>query len=231
VLIPLYKIHQATERGYEHSSADSANKSYPVICHLSIDVARFGSDKSVFALNKNNHFSLFPFYHLDMAKLTGEAINLIKIHKPSKVSVDCDGLGAGVFDNLNEAKNSGIIDTELYEIHGGGNPLQLGQTEDYLNLRAQMYWLFKNDIDLISLEQNDELEEGLSSIKHYFNSKGKIQIESKDEIKKRLGRSPDMEDALVYCNFLKYVYSNTCGEFEYGDPAEKRESVTEKIGI
>jgi phage terminase large subunit len=232
VLIPLYKIQQAIERGQERS-ADTANMpaSLPNICHLSIDVARFGSDNSVFALNKNNHFSLFPYYHLDTAKLTGEAVNLIKIHKPTKVSVDCDGIGAGVFDNLNEAKNQGIFDAELYEIHGGANPLQLGQTEDYLNLRAQMYWLFKNDIDLISLDPHDELEEGLSSIKHYFNSKGKIQIESKDEIKKRLGRSPDMEDALVYCNFLKYVDSNTCGEFDYCEPAEKHESVTEKIGI
>jgi phage terminase large subunit len=231
VLIPLYKIHEAIERGCGRSSIDTEGESHPDICHLSIDVARFGSDNSVFALNKNNHFSLFPYFHLDTAKLTGEAVNLIKIHKPSKVSVDCDGIGAGVFDNLNEAINSGIIDTELYEIHGGANPLQLGQTEDYLNLRAQMYWLFKNDIDFISLDPNHELEDGLSSIKHYFNSKGKIQIESKDEIKKRLGRSPDMEDALVYCNFLKYVDSNTCGEFEYGEPAEIHESVTDKIGI
>ena len=228
-LFPLYKVQQAAERRIEISTADTA--SLPNICHLSVDVARFGSDYSVFALNKNNYFSLFPFYHLDTAKLTGEAINLIKMHKPSKVSVDCDGIGAGVFDSLNEAKNEGRIDTELYEIHSGANPLQLGQTEEYLNLRAQMYWLFRNDIDFISLESNEELEEGLSSIKYYYNSKGKIQIESKDEIKKRLGRSPDMEDALVYCNFLKYVDSNTCGVFEYNDESEKQESVTEKIGI
>ena len=226
-LFPLYKIQQAVERG----SVDTKSESLPIICHLGIDAARFGSDYSVFALNKNNHFSLFPFYHLDTAKLTGEAINLIKTHKPSKVSVDCDGIGAGVYDSLNEAKNEGRIDTELYEIHGGANPLRLGQTEDYLNLRAQMYWLFRNDIDSVSLEPNEELEEGLSSIKYYYNSKGKIQIESKDEIKKRLGRSPDMEDALVYCNFLKYVDSNTCGVFEYNDENEKQESVTEKIGI
>jgi phage terminase large subunit len=226
-LIPLYKIRQAMARG----KVINENKHTDSFCHLSLDVARFGSDYSVFAVNKNNHFITKPFYHLDSAKLAGEAINLIKIHKPSKVAVDCDGVGAGVYDILNENKNEGIIDVELYEIHGGSNPLPLGQTEDFLNLRAQMYWMFKNEIDSVSIEDNEEIGRGFSSIKYYFNSKGKTQIESKEEIKKRLGRSTDPEDAVVYCNFLKYTDSANSGTFEYSDENERFETVTEKIGI
>lgn len=249
-LLPVYKIKQAVERGKSRQNKpdESSGKSNensgktdgnsgksaelnPEICHLSLDVARFGSDYSVFAINKNNHFTTKPFYHLDAAKLSGEAVNLIKIYKPAKVAVDADGVGAGVFDSLNESKDEGIIDTELYEVHSGSNPLPFGQTEEFLNLRAQMFWMFKNDIDSVSLEDNEELEKGFSSIKYYFNSKGKIQIELKDEIKKRLGRSTDLEDAIVYCNFLKYTDIKTSGTFEYGDENEKFETITKKIGV
>jgi hypothetical protein len=228
-LIPIHKIQQAEDRYRESNSPPVPNEN--TFCHMSIDVARFGSDYSVFAINKNNRFITLPFYHLDTAKLAGEAINLIKIHKPTKVAVDCDGVGAGVFDNLNEAKNEEIIDVELYEIHGGSNPLALGQTEDFLNLRAQMYWMFKTDIDKISLEPKEELEEGFGTIRYFFNSKGKTQIEAKDEIKKRLGRSPDLEDAIVYCNFLKYSDACVSGTFECSDESEKYEPVTERIGV
>jgi hypothetical protein len=226
-LIPLYKIRRAMKR----TNLLNGNELNKIFCHLSLDVARFGSDYSVFAINQNNHFTTKPFYHLDSAKLTGEAINLIRAYKPTKVAVDSDGVGAGVYDNLSEAKNEGIIDVDLFEIHGGSNPLPLGQTEDFLNLRAQMYWMFKNEIDSVSLEDNEEIEKGFSSIKYYFNSKGKIQIESKEEIKKRLGRSTDAEDAVVYCNFLKYTDNTTSGTFEYNDENERFETVTKKIGI
>lgn len=225
-IVPLIKIQHAMSRTRPQFSDDDEN-----ICHMGIDVARFGTDYSVFALNKNNHFTIFPFYKLDTANITGEAINLIKTYKPSRVAVDCDGVGAGVYDNLKEAKNENIIDTELYEIHSGLIPVPLGQTEDFVNLRAQMYWLFRNDIGGISLEQNDDLEEGFSTIRYFFNTKGKIQIESKDEIRKRLGRSPDAEDAIVYCNFLKYVGSTTSGTFEYEDENRRFETVTGEIGV
>jgi phage terminase large subunit len=225
-VIPLVKIQNAMSRCKPDEEPDAEK-----FCHMGIDVARFGADHSVFAINKNNHFTIIPFYQLDTAKLTGEAVNLIKHYKPTRVSVDCDGIGAGVFDNLNEAKNEGIIETELFELHSGSNPVEFGQTEDFFNLRAQMYWLFKTDIDKISLEPDDDIEEGFSTMRYYFNTKGKLQIESKDEIKKRLGRSPDAEDAIVYCNFLKYTDSNVSGTFDYSNEEEKHETVTEKIGV
>ena len=67
-----------------------------------------------------------------------------------------------------------------------------------------MYWLLKGDIDLIGIEDNEDLKEELSTIKYHFNSKGKIQIEAKEDIKKRIGRSCDYSDATAYCNYLKY---------------------------
>jgi hypothetical protein len=203
---------------------------------MSIDTARFGSDNSAIAILQDKYISHKTFFHLDTAKLTGEAINLIRKYLPSKVGIDCDGIGAGVFDNLNEAVSEGIIDTELIEIHGGAMPVDMGQTEDFLNLRAQMYWLLKQDIEILGIETSEEIEEGLSSIKYFFNSKGKIQIESKDDIRKRLGRSPDIEDAIAYVNFLKYSSVSGFASMEINEENKNTtigefEKLTEKIGI
>ncbi len=196
-LLSFYDVEKASERELSETGD----------CYLGIDVARFGSDYSVFCIEKNRSFTFKPFYHFDTAQITGEAIKIIKEHKPKKVGVDCDGIGSGVYDNLNELKNNGGFDYdfELIEIHGGAEPLDLGQTEEFLNLRAQMFWTLRGEINAISLEPIEELQEGLPQIQYKYNSKGKIQIEAKEDFKKRLGRSSDYEDALVYCNFLKYM--------------------------
>jgi phage terminase large subunit len=242
-LIPPYKVQEAMQRSKEQiaksndDDPDSQNciSDESRFCYMAVDVARFGMDESVFAICRNNEFITKNFKGLDTMKITGQAMDYIKLYKPSKVGVDSDGIGAGVFDKLKENRESDdaideLKNVELIEIHSGANPLQLGQTEEFLNLRAQMYWMFKQDIGSISLEPDDEMLDALSSIKYYFNSKGKIQIEPKEEIKRRLGRSPDAEDALVYCNFLKYMNTRYAGTMEDGGE-EKYVPITEKIGI
>ena len=55
------------------------------------------------------------------------------------------------------------------------------------------------------LKMPDDLEliEDLAGRKYEFDSKGRLRIESKDEFKKRFGRSPDKGDA-----FLMTWYNN-----------------------
>lgn len=200
-LISLTKIQNAFNREINYKTENRNG---------AVDPARFGKDSTSFCFDINGKYIFEKFYHFDIARLTGKAFELINKHEIKKFGVDCDGLGAGLKDNLQELVDQGKLDVELYEIHGGSEPLKLDQTEQFLNLRAQMYWLLKDDIDLMQLSYSEELEAGLSTIRYYFNRTGKIQIESKDEIKKRLQRSPDEEDSLAYCNLMKYV------EPEYG---------------
>jgi len=203
-LISLLKIQQAFER--ENTTSEFVNGA--------VDVARFGTDSTVFCFDVNGKFIFEKFYHYDIARMSGKAFELIQKYKPLKFGVDCDGLGAGLYDNLKEAVDEGRLNVKLFEIHGGASPIEINQIESketerkeeqFINLRAQMYWFFKDDLNYISLPYSEDFETGMSTIKYFFNSKGKIQIESKDEIKKRLGRSPDEEDASVYCNFMKYA--------------------------
>lgn len=205
-LIDYIKIENSMNRITSKGIANQSNEKITI----ALDVARFGDDQSVFCINDNLNFSFRAYYHFDIARLSGVAIKLIKELKPGKFAVDCDGIGAGVYDNINEAVNSGVFEHEfeLVEIHSASEPMDFGQQEQFINKRAQMYWLLRSDIDMISIEKNDELLDGLSSIKYFFNSKGKIQIEEKKNFKSSHGRSPDFEDALAYCNFLRYDESS-----------------------
>ena len=71
--------------------------------------------------------------------------------------------------------------------------------DKFANLRAESYKhlseLFENGE--ISIPDDLELIAQLSSIKYKFNSSGQLQIESKEDMKKRGVKSPDKADALA----------------------------------
>ena len=49
----------------------------------------------------------------------------------------------------------------------------------------------------VQIPPDEELLNDLCSVNKKYDNKGRLQLESKDEIKKRLGRSPDKADAFV----------------------------------
>jgi hypothetical protein len=107
-------------------------------------------------------------------------------------AVDADGLGAGVFDRLVELGHS------VTEIRGG---LPATQPEDFTNRRSEWYWDLRNRFERgeIDIDPNDDvLAKQLVSIKYKLTSRGQIQVETKDEMRKRGVPSPDRADALVY---------------------------------
>jgi len=82
------------------------------------------------------------------------------------------------------------------------------ETERYVRLKDQLNWALRErfiagDIDLVGPEedqdQSDDIQAQAADIKYSLTSTGQIQIESKDEIKKRGRPSPDDWDALVLC--------------------------------
>lgn len=88
---------------------------------------------------------------------------------------------------------------------GGDSQTQLG----YFNMRAFLYWEFRkaldpaNITDPVSLAPSDRLVAQLTAPRWTPRS-GKILIESKDDIKERLGSSPDEADAVVIAWFIRH---------------------------
>jgi len=161
-----------------------------------VDVARFGGDSNALAKRQANVL-LEPvrmWKGRDLMQTTG----LIKAEwdacdlrdRPVEILVDAIGLGSGVVDRLRELglPCRGVNVAELPA---------MGET--YLNLRAELWfkarqWLSGRDC---SLPEDEELRASLVTPKYKFTSNGKIQIESKDDMKKRGLPSPDAGDAFV----------------------------------
>jgi hypothetical protein len=66
-------------------------------------------------------------------------------------------------------------------------------------LRDWLYWNMRELLEAgeIALPPDDHLTQDLVASKWTTTSAGKVLIESKDEVKKRLGRSPDVGEAVI----------------------------------
>lgn len=159
-----------------------------------LDVARQGGDSSV--LCKRQGPVVHPmtvWRNLDLMQLTGAVKADYDATAPSKrpmeIIVDSNGFGAGVLDRLRE----------LGLPARGLNVSERAMAKDtYLNMRAELWfkckaWLEGMDV---SLPKDDGLYAELAAPRYMFTSSGKMQVESKEAMKKRGVRSPDRADAL-----------------------------------
>lgn len=168
--------------------------------YLTGDIARFGKDKTVLCV----WFGwVCIFYVFSGLKTTESAAEIRKLMLQysiplSNVIVDEDGVGGGVVDELNcqgFVNNSSPLP----------NPLQLGEKENYINLKSQCYFMLAAKInengiyaDCGNSEIKDLLTEELEQVKqHNMDKDGKKQIIPKDKVKELLCRSPDYSDAMM----------------------------------
>ncbi len=68
-----------------------------------------------------------------------------------------------------------------------------------MNRRAAAYWTLRRRLEdgTLALPPDDELFDELLAIRWRPTPEGKVRIEAKDDLKARLGRSPDKADAVV----------------------------------
>ena len=171
---------------------------------IGVDVARFGDDKTVFCYRRGRWcFKIESFTHLDTVELANRLTAEIKNSHPARVFIDVGGIGVGVYDIL--------VDRGFAKIVKGVNFGSKAMYEDrYFNKRAEMWgeaneWL-KQELP-VQIPNDDILFDDLTSVNKKFDSRGRLQLESKDDVKKRIGRSPDKADAFVL-TFASPVFDN-----------------------
>jgi hypothetical protein len=113
------------------------------------------------------------------------------------MAVDVGGVGAGVVDRLRQLKY------EVEQVHFGGGA---NDPQRFRNRRAELFWTLRERLEKgeISLPDDEELLADLSALRYAFTQDGRILLESKDDVRKRLGRSPDRADAVALA-FAKYA--------------------------
>lgn len=113
--------------------------------------------------------------------------------------IDADGIGISVVNGIASIGP----DYQLVEFRGNGTPSVKGK-ESYENIRAEMYFLLRDDMVLgrVDLSPGDEpLLNELSSIQYEETARGRLKIESKKDMRSRGVKSPDHADACVYSRF------------------------------
>jgi hypothetical protein len=178
--------------------------------YLSVDVARFGADRSVAIVWSGLVvLEIFIYSKLSTTELSAEIKELIAkygIH-PTNFIVDSDGVGGGVSDQL-RATNFVNNSSPLHK-------------QNFSNLKSQCYVklseMFKEDkisLNIINPQIVDDLTQELLSVKlKDVDKDNKVAVMSKDEMKKILGKSPDISDALMMRMYFEIKNMKTTGRY------------------
>ena len=178
---------------------------------MGIDVARFGDDNTTFAYMRGNElYEIEEFSGLPVDKVSNYAQARIAERGigADQVGVDVVGLGAGVADNL---RGAGY---DVRDIISGAKAVEIDTEEEeetlykFKTLRSQMWWHYRERLrkgEIAITIRHQKLVDDLLAVKYKISADREIQIEGKDEIKKRLGRSTDYGDSAVYVDFVEYI--------------------------
>lgn len=194
----------------ENCSRQTIKTYRPNRIDIGSDIARYGDDETILCpiFDKTYQQEPIKIFHNDTMQVVGQLVQLIERYRveylgvPIHVKIDCDGLGVGVYDRLCEIKEEKHwITVELYECHFGGKGGKNNENEpvEFSNSTGLMWGLLRSKLqnNEIELFYNDKQITQISNRKYRVNSDGKIELEKKEEMKKRGLTSPDMADALA----------------------------------
>jgi hypothetical protein len=185
-IIPLSWVRRAQRRW-----ADSEAVGKPT--RVGVDVARGGADQSAIAIRHGRRID--RIVRLDRDDTTILVGDVIKYAQGAQAVVDVIGVGSGPLDQL-KAKGHPVV---------AFNASQATEKKDragelgFVNCRAAAWWGMREllEHDEIDLPDDDELAAELTAPRWHVTASGKIRVEAKDDIRKRLGRSTDSADAAI----------------------------------
>lgn len=184
------------EKMKNNKFADVGHHNTHVETEIGVDIGRTTA-KSVACIRQENKIIEWSERGLrgtttDVIEISEWVIALILAYTPSAVKIDAVGVGAGVYDIVKR-----LYPKITYPVIGNIPP-EDSKKSRYVNLRAQGYWELR---EILPNVYTDKLSEAfvdeLSDLRYKLKG-DKILIESKEEIMKRIGRSPDYVDATVY---------------------------------
>lgn len=186
-VIPLDLIDAAVARDVEPIEG-------PVV--WGVDVARFGSDRTAVAKRMLNSLvePVVSWAQVDLMQTTGRIVAMYEetraYMRPKEICVDAIGIGAGVADRLRE---EGL---PAKAVQVSEKP---GIMERYLRERDELWFRAREWFDSreVTMPEDAVLQNELATVRYSFSSSGKLRVETKDEMRKRGLRSPDLADAFI----------------------------------
>src|SRR5262245_16558836 len=178
---------------------------------LGCDVARGGNARTVLARRSRN--CILPLIKLPGSSTPNSNVVVTCIKTAiggsnCDVMIDSIGIGAAVVDTgLSQGLRAIPINfanrTDKTDLTGFNR---------FMNIRAFAYWSLREALDpngfvKLVLPRDEQLAAELAAI-HYEHTLSGIKIQSKDEISKTLGRSPDCADAVALACLIPESFFN-----------------------
>jgi len=200
----LFKFEHISNSVYR-LTPNPADKKY-----MTVDVARFGDDRSVVMIWVGMVvISCHVYTKLSTTELSSEIRDLIRSHgiHPNNCIIDSDGVGGGVADQI---RGTNFVNN--------ARPLH---DQNFSNLKSQCYVklsdMFREgqiSINILEPAIVDNLTQELLAVKlKDIDKDNKVAVQSKDEMKRILGKSPDLSDALMMRMLPEIKNQKTTGKY------------------
>lgn len=158
---------------------------------IGLDVARYGEDDSAFVYRQGNFAKVLETYNGNNLMATaGKAVQYLREYPNARLFIDVVGVGAGVYDRLKEQP---AVSGRVYGVNSGSKPRD---PDRYINIRIESWINVREWLRDAILEKHEGWYQ-LATPTYQTISSGKLQMESKDQMKKRGVKSPDVADALA----------------------------------
>lgn len=175
------------------------------ILKLGVDIARSGNDQTVLAplirtgTTEAIREIIYARSHQDTMTTVGQIREVLAKYPGAYVVPDVVGVGGGVVDRLRE------LGTQVDAFNASESTRERDRSGElgFYNRRAEAWWKMREALDptygpTLALPPDDQLIGDLTAPKwDTAGSKGNIKIEAKDDVKRRIGRSPDVGDSVV----------------------------------
>lgn len=195
-VIPLAWVEAANKRFFEVEGKGEGATTYGV------DVARYGEDQTVIARLVGRVLESLA-YHTKQSTMQTAGYVAATVGKQDTTGIDVIGIGAGVYDRLAEQGFAvrAVNVSEKTDITAADGK------QAFFNLRSALWWLAREALDPesadpVALPPDDRLTGDLTAPLWTYTSDGKIRVESKDDIRARIGRSTDAGDAFMLALYM-----------------------------
>lgn len=214
-VIPTEWVRQAQRRWQEPPESgewpgNSIDVFAPPDC-VGVDVARGGQDRTAIVARWGERFSRPRTWPGAMTADGPTVAGLVQAAHPSaaRLHVDVIGVGSSAYDSLVAMYPTQVV-----------MPINVATASTYTdrsgklrmrNLRTELYWRMRDALDpehgaAVALPPGNEVLSDLCSARYRVLAGGVVEVESKEDIRSRLGRSPDVGDALLLANYRPPIH-------------------------